>query len=348
MPPMPVQLLTLEARPIEQAGEFIGTIKSRRSTTIQPQAEGFLTRILVTPGARVTPGTPLFEVDAATQTAVVSSLEAQRASREADLAYARQQADRARLLLDAGASSRQEYEWSTTQVKTAEAQLKSIDDQIRQQQAELSYYRVVAQTSGTVGDIPVRVGERVTRTTVLTTIDDNAGLEVYVSVPVQQAPRLSLGLPVRVVDHAGTTIVSSRVSFVAASVDDATQTVLVKAGVPAGAKDLRADQFVRVRVIWATEPGLTIPVVAVQRVNSQHFVFVAEEASGGLVARQRQVSLGPVLGDAYLAIAGVSAGDLIVLAGTQKIGEGAPIQALPPGGAPPSGAGPGPGGAGGD
>jgi multidrug efflux pump subunit AcrA (membrane-fusion protein) len=138
------------------------------------------------------------------------------------------------------------------------------------------------------------------------------------------------------------------VSFVAASVDDATQTVLVKAGVPAGAKDLRADQFVRVRVIWATEPGLTIPVVAVQRVNSQHFVFVAEEASGGLVARQRQVSLGPVLGDAYLAIAGVSAGDLIVLAGTQKIGEGAPIQALPPGGAPPSGAGPGPGGAGGD
>ena len=46
----------------------------------------------------------------------------------------------------------------------------------------------------------MRVGDRVTRATELTTIDDNQALEVYLPVPVQQAPDLSLGLPVRLVN----------------------------------------------------------------------------------------------------------------------------------------------------
>ena len=328
MPPMPVELLTLEARPVEQATEFVGTIKSLRSMTVQPQVEGFLTRIHVTSGQRVTPGTPLFEIDAVTQGAIVASLESQKAAREADVVYGRQQAERARALLETGAGSQQEYEWSQTQLKTAEAQLKSIEDQIRQQQAELAYYRVTAQTNGQVGDVPVRVGERVTRSTVLTTIDDNAGLELNVNVPVQQAPRLSLRLPVNVVDDTGKPIVQTRVAFIASSVDDATQTVLVKAPVDR-TNGLRADQFVRVRIVWSTEPGIMLPIVAVQRVNNQHFVFVAEDANGGLVARQRQVSVGPVIGNNYLVLSGLKEGERLVLAGTQKIGDGAPVQPMP-------------------
>ena len=47
MPPMPVEMLTLEPKPVEQSSEFVGTIKSRRQTSVQPQVEGFLTRIAV-------------------------------------------------------------------------------------------------------------------------------------------------------------------------------------------------------------------------------------------------------------------------------------------------------------
>ena len=68
---VPVEMVTLEPKPVEQVGEFVGTVKSRRSTTIQPQAEGFLTRILVKSGDRVAPGTPLFEIDATSQQAAV-------------------------------------------------------------------------------------------------------------------------------------------------------------------------------------------------------------------------------------------------------------------------------------
>ena len=156
MPPMPVEMVTLEAKPIEQVGDFVGSVKSRRSTTIQPQAEGFLTRIRVKSGDRVKPGAVMFDIDATSQQANVASLESVRAAREADAAYARQQAARAKNLLGVGAMSQQEYEQATTLQKTAEAQLKAVEDQIRQQQAELAFYRVTAPMAGVVGDIPVR------------------------------------------------------------------------------------------------------------------------------------------------------------------------------------------------
>ena len=329
---VPVQLLTLEERPVQQLGEFVGTVKSLRSMTVQPQVEGFLTRIHVVSGARVSPGMPLFEIDSTPQQAAMATLEAQRASRTVDLTFARQQAERAKTLIDAGATSQQEFEQAETQLQSAEALLKVVDDQIRQQRADLAYYTVTAQIAGVVGDVPVRTGDRVTRTTPLTTIEDNQQLEAYINVPVQQAPQLKVGLPVRLVTDGGETLMETRVSFIASSVDDTTQSVLVKAPVHARGAALRADQFVRAQIVWSAAPGLLLPVVAVQRVGNQSFAFVAEATNGGLVARQKAVMLGPVLGDAYVVLGGLRAGDRLVIAGTQKIGDGAPIQAQPAGG----------------
>jgi RND family efflux transporter MFP subunit len=335
-PAVPVAIVELSSAPVEQIGEFVGTVTSLRSTTVQPQAEGFITDVLVTSGTRVTRGMPLFTIDAATQRAAVASLEAQRAARVADLEYARQQAERTRTLLDAGGVSRQANDQAVAELQSAQALLAALDDQIRQARAELDYYRVVAQTSGVVGDVPARVGDRVTRSTVLTTIEDNAQLEVHVGVPVQDAPRLRVGQPLRIIDEAGQVLLDTRLSFVAASVDDGTQTVLAKAPVPARGTQFRAGQFVRTRIVWSVEPGLTLPVLAVQRVNNQYFAFVAEPAGSGLVARQRPVVLGPLIGDAYTVLGGLAPGDRLILAGTQKIGDGAPVQPLPQaaGGAP--------------
>src|SRR6185295_16668703 len=130
------------------------------------------------------------------QQAAVSNLDAQRASRQADVQYARQQATRMRTLLEAGAASAAEREQAETALSTSEAQLKAIEAQIREQRVTLGYYRVTAPTAGVVGDIPVRTGDSVTKSTVLTTIDQNAGLEVYINVPVQEAQNLRVGLPV--------------------------------------------------------------------------------------------------------------------------------------------------------
>lgn len=329
-PPMPVEVVTLESKPVERTAEFVGTIKSRRSTTIQPQAEGFLVRILVASGARVAAGTPLFEIDAPAERAALSAIESTRAAREADAEFARQQAERAKALLAVGAMSQQEFEQAATQQRTAEAQLRASTEQIRQQEAQLAYFRVVAPAPGVVGDVPVRVGDRVTRSTVLTTLDDNSTLELYVSVPVQEAANLRIGLPVRILSAGGETLATETVNYVSASVDDATQTVLIKTPVRSSSGQFRTDQTVRAVVVLSEAPGLTIPITSALRINGRYFVYVVEAGdAGATVARQRPIGVGRVVGNDYVVTEGLSAGDRLVTGGIQKIADGAPVAITP-------------------
>ena len=171
------------------------------------------------------------EIDPGLQQAAVANLESQRASRQADLQYARQQADAHEDAARGGRGQRRGARAGRRpRSPPAEAQLKAADAQIREQRVALGYHRVTAPTAGVVGDIPVRVGDSVTRSTVLTTIDQNAGLEVYINVPVQEAPNLRVGLPVQLVDDARQAVVPREtIAFVAPSVDAATQSVLAKA-----------------------------------------------------------------------------------------------------------------------
>jgi RND family efflux transporter MFP subunit len=329
-PPMPVEAITLATRPVEQTTEFVGTVKSRRSTTVQPQVEGFITRIVARSGDRVSVGTPLMEIDPRQQQAAVSNLEAQRAARQADVQYARQQATRMKTLLEAGAASAAELEQAQTALSTSEAQLKAIEAQIREQRVTLGYYQVTSPTAGVVGDIPVRVGDSVTKSTALTTVDQGGGLEVYINVPVQEAQNLRVGLPVHLVDDRGASLSTERITFVAPSVDGATQSVLAKAAVEK-AGFLRTEQFVRAQIVWTEAPALTVPLVALNRINGQFFAYVAEPGDkGATVAHQRAVEPGPLVGNDYVVKSGLKPGDKLIVSGVQKIRDGSPVAVGPP------------------
>jgi RND family efflux transporter MFP subunit len=205
-----------------------------------------------------------------------------------------------------------------------------VDEQIRQAQAELAYHRVTAPTAGIVGDVPVRQGDRVTRSTLLTTVEDNSGLEVYINVPVQQAAGLRAGLPVRLLDESGAVLVNQKISFVAPSVDDGTQTVLVKAPIPQEGLRFRTEQFVRAQIVFDTPSAVTVPLVSALRINGQYFVFIVEKGPSGPVARQRAVTLGRVIGNEYVVESGLEPGDQLIVGGIQKIGDGAPVAPTAP------------------
>jgi len=323
-PPVGVDVVELARAPVERTTEYIATVKSRRSTTLQPMVDGFVTRISVKSGARVAAGDAILEIDASRQRASVASLESMRVAREADLSYARREAERQQALYEAGAASAKDAEQAQTELETAQAQLQAVEEQLREQTVQLGYYEVVAPTAGEVGDVPVRVGDRVTPSTVLTTIDTGGGLELYLRVPVRSAAQLKRGLAVRVVDDEGAPLAETAIDFVSPQVDEATQTVLAKASVP-DAADFRNEQQVRARVIWSQEPGLTIPVVAVSRVSGRYFAFVVEDGESGPLARQRTIRLGPIVGNDYIVLDGLAEGDRLIVSGVQKIRDGAPV-----------------------
>jgi RND family efflux transporter MFP subunit len=326
MPAMPVELRAAQAVPIEDVSEYVATLKSRDSAVIRPDVEGQITEILVRSGQRVKAGTPLVQIDPARQQATVKSQQDTRAAKEASLAFARQEYERVESLHAEGILSRQDLDRARSALDAAESELEALDAQLSEEQVRLGYHRVSSPAAGVVGDIPVRVGDRVTVSSVLTTLSRATGLEIYVSVPVERSPALRSGLPLRIVDSAGEVAAETKVSFVSPQVDDATQTVLVKAWVPNEGGALRPAQFVRARVVWGTKESPLIPVLAVSRLGGQHFAFVAEEHEGALVARQKPVRLGEIVGNDYVVLDGITPGDRIIVSGTQMLADGAPVQ----------------------
>jgi RND family efflux transporter MFP subunit len=322
-----VGIVTLQAKPIEDFSEFIATVQSLHSTTVQPQVEGVLTKIFVRSGDVVRAGMPLAQIDPQRQAQTLHTTESTRAAREADVTYWKSQVERLQSLLKAGAISQNEFDTAQHELETAQANLSALDAQVREGRVQLDYYRVVAPTAGVIGDVPVREGDRVTTSTVLTTIDDKAGLEAYIEVPVDRAPDLRVGLPVQLLDQDGKVIATNPMTFVAPRVDPATQTVLAKSRLHEAPPSVRVQQFVRTRIIWRSVPGLLIPITAVTRINGQYFGFVAEPSGQGLIAHQRPVEVGEVQGNNYVVKGGLKAGDQLIVSGIQKIADGVPVKA---------------------
>ena len=143
------------------------------------------------------------QIDPLKQEATVSSQEAARAAQLANVQFAETQYDRAKQLFDAGVVSRMVLDQAQTGLDSAKEQLKNLDQQLSAQQVQLRYYKVVAPMDGIIGDVPVRVGDRVTPSTLLTTMDRPGNLELYVNVPVEHSRDLRMGQRVQLLDTNG-------------------------------------------------------------------------------------------------------------------------------------------------
>ncbi len=328
-PVMPVKVQAVQDQQIGDASEYVATIKSRHSATIMPDVEGWIFDIRVHSGQLVKKGDTLMEIDPRRQRAAVSNYDSQKASKQAALAWAKAQLDRTRALAASGVVSKQDLEQAQSNYDAAVADVKAMDAQIDSSQVQLKYYSVFAPTDGIIGDVPVHVGDRVTNTTVLTTIDERAGLEVYISIPSEHARDIKMGAPVDVLDQSGNVLLHTHIYFISPQVETGTQSILVKAPADKAADVLRAMQLVRARIVWSTKPGLSIPVIAVSRVSGQFFAFVAENDNGKLVARQRPVQLGEIVGNDYAVLGGLKQGEQVVIAGGQNLADGMAIRIQP-------------------
>ena len=321
-PAVTVQTMVVAPVAIADSSEYLATLKSRHSTALNPQVEGQVTNVFVKSGDRVAAGEPIMQIDPLKQQAQVMSQEAAHAAQSSNVDLAKIQAERAKKLFDAGVISKQDYDQAQTNLNTAQQQNKSLDAQVREQQVQLRYYRVTAPTAGVVGDVPVRVGDRVTVSTLLTTIDQAGSLELYINVPVERSKDLKLGQTVNVLDGNGAVAVESRIDFISPEVDSNSQSILVKATVRNSSGALRNAQFTRARIIWGVHQGPALPVLAVSRINGQFFVFVVEGSGKSLVARQRILRLGELTNNLYPVLDGLKLGDRVVVQGAQNLTDG--------------------------
>ncbi|MEO1431859.1 MAG: efflux RND transporter periplasmic adaptor subunit [Cyanobacteria bacterium J06632_19] len=283
--------------------------------------------------------------------ATLKSLQAQRLSNIADVNLNQQEYERYKRLATQGAVSQQTRQQYGNRLATAKARLNAIDAQIqaqqasisrsekalqqaqantRQQQVQLQYYTVSAPIAGQVGDLRIKLGDVVNTSSQLTTITQNNPLQVEISVPQERASELRKGMPIELVDNQGTILGRSQVFFISPNVNQNTQSILIKALFENEKNQLRADEYIRARVIWQRRPGVLIPATAVVRLAGETFVYVAKKPDSSLenpdfIAKQKRVKLGNIRGNNYQVLEGLMQGERIIVSGILNLRDGAPI-----------------------
>jgi RND family efflux transporter MFP subunit len=323
-----VKTETINLAPVPRLDEYVATVKSRRSASIQPQVDGSLTRILVKSGDHVRAGQALMTIDPVKQQAVVDQQRSTEAQKKATYDYNQHEVERQRQLYQAGVTSKQNFDLAVQAFENSKADWESSTAARVTQQRELSYYSLTAPFSGIVGDIPVHVGDYVSPQTLLTTVDENAELEAYIYIPTERSQDIRVGLPVEIVTSGGELIERTKTYFVSQQVDNTIQGILVKAPLHASLDKFRNAQLVKARVVWNTSPAPTVPVLAVTRIGGQSFVYVAIQADSGTVAKQRAVTLGDTIGNDYAVTSGLKPGEKVIISGTQFLIDGAPVQPI--------------------
>src|SRR5207248_940413 len=200
---LPVKIQVVGLQPVARTDEYVATVKSRRSATIQPQVDGTLTRILVKSGDRVRAGQVLMTIDPLKQQATVDEQRSTEAQKKAIFNYNQQEVERQKKLYEGGVTSKQNYDYAVQAFENSKADLDSASAARVTQERQLSYYNLTAPFDGIVGDVPVHIGDYVSPQTVLTTVDKNTDLEAYIYIPTERAAEIRMGLPVQVVTSSG-------------------------------------------------------------------------------------------------------------------------------------------------
>jgi RND family efflux transporter MFP subunit len=325
MQALPVKTVAVTLAPVAQSSEYMATIMSRRSATIQPQVSGRLTQIQVKSGDHVKSGQMMMSIDAQPQLANVEAQRATERQKKALFDYNTAQIERQRKLFEAGIISRDVWEQAQQAHDNSKADYDSAVSLRKTQEEQLAYYSVRAPFDGVVGDVPVHVGDYASTSTVLTTVDEHKDLEAYIYVPTERASEVRLGLGVELYDTGGQLLEKSKVDFVSPQVDSTLQGILVKAPVHPSANGVRNAQLIKARVIWSTKPMAVIPVLAVTRQGGQSFVFVVRQQAGHPIASQTPVVLGDTVGNTYSVSSGLNAGDQVIVSGTQFLVNGMPV-----------------------
>jgi RND family efflux transporter MFP subunit len=222
-------------------------------------------------------------------------------------------------------AAKERVEQSQANVKQVQANIESQKASVFRAEAELgsinqnlAFNTIRAPISGRVGSFSEKkVGDVVNVGELITTITDNQVFNLNINIPTEERSRLKVGLPVEIINKDGSPGVRGSVSFISPLVNQDSQSILTKVTFP-NDDSLRDRQYVQVRAIWDTKPGLLVPTVAVSTLGGQRFVFVAKpgetsEEEKTFVAEQTAIQVGDIQGQSFQVISGLEEGDKIAV-----------------------------------
>jgi RND family efflux transporter MFP subunit len=333
---IPVTIEQVGTQTIDDTATYLGTVRSSQSISLQSQVNGWIERIHINSGARVARGQVLFSLSSAPQQATLSQLKSELATINVELDYQQKELERYTALNDGQAVSDEELERVQRDYDAATSRKKAVNSSIQAQAAQLGYYTIRAPFTGTIGDIPAKIGDYISPGQMLASLTNQQGLEMLIPIPASHSAEVHTGLTVTVLGRNNQPLQQSTINFVEPSINRESQTILAKAPLRPtdnnGHTIFRHDQRNRVEIAWSTDTLPTIPVSAVVRNPDGNSVYLAQPTAekNTFTAQPQPVTLGGLHNNHYLIESGLDGGEAVIVGGIQKLQPGAKVMELPP------------------
>ncbi|HKY96934.1 MAG TPA: efflux RND transporter periplasmic adaptor subunit [Gemmatimonadaceae bacterium] len=315
MPPMPVDVDTARVRPIVDVVRATGRIEAVQAVELKSDEQGRITALLFQEGQYVARGAPLVRIDD-------SMLRAQAERADADRDLAQQQLARVRKLREQNAAPPADLERAEAAARSASAALSLL-------QLQIARSVVRAPFAGVVGQRFVSVGDYVTTQSPLLTLQTVDPQRAVIEVPERHAASLRQGQTVEfTVAAEPQRKFAARVDFIDPVVDNTNRTITVKGLAPNRDRLLKPGMFIEARLATAVrEKAIVIPEDAIQPLRTANIAWVVDNGK----ASRRVVQLGVRSAGFVEVLSGVKAGELVVVGGLERMGEGMPLMGKPRG-----------------
>ena len=313
MPPMPVDMAVAQVGDVVDAVQANGRIEAVDAVDLAPDEPGRVTALLFREGQEVEAGTPLVRIDDA-------MLRAQAERARADLDLAQQQLARVQRLRAERAAAPADLERAEAAARSAAAALAVLELQIERT-------TVRAPFSGVVGQRHVSVGDYVTVGTPLLSLQTMDPQHVVIAVPERYAGGLSRGQTIEFTVAAETArVFRATVDFIDPTVQAESRTIVVKALAQNRDRRLKPGMFVDARLATRSRSGaILVPEDAIQPLRTANVVWAMSDGR----ASRRVVQLGTRRNGLVEILSGVSAGEMVVVGGLERMAEGMPIAPRP-------------------
>jgi membrane fusion protein (multidrug efflux system) len=344
-PPPPVTVIEVKTQTVPLSYQYAARITAFRQVDVRARVGGILLKRNFIEGAEVKAGDVLFMLDPATYQADVAKSKALLQQAEAQLSQTQREEKRTGSLFDQKVGSEKARDDAISARELAEALVASARAALQTAQLNLDYTSVTAPVDGITSLEQVSEGSLIGTSgdtgllTSITQLDpvyvnfsfsDIEAAEVRRLVDLKKAKGEAPKLGVKISFGDGTTYNQDGVvDFTSSTIDVSTGTLQARAVVANPDRRLLPGQFVRATVTGVSlDNAIVIPEVALMQSPQGQFVYTVDKDGK---AHVNPLTLGQKVGDQWLVLSGLGAGDKLITEGIMKVRPGSPVQATPAG-----------------
>ena len=332
----PDELLPVQARTLSLGVPVSGSVRAVHTATIKARVAGELQDLTLREGDAVRAGQVVARIDPTETQARVRQAEQQASAAQAQVAIGQRQFDNNQALVAQGFISKTALDTSLASLDAAKATHQAAVAAAQVARKALADTVLRSPIDGLVAQRLAQNGERVGVEARILEVVDLSLLEVEVLVPAADAARVRVGQPAELRLEGAERSIAAQVARINPSAQAGSRAVPMYLSIEGGAAQpgLRQGVFLQGSIAAGTEQALAVPLDAVRTDQAAPYVQVAE--NGKVVHRKVTTGARAQVGGAtWVAVQGLSAGELVLAARVGALPEGTALR-LPaaPGAAP--------------